>query len=429
MAETEIKNGLKNQMLKMTLVPLLLMTVIIVAVSSFVIYHSTLSQVHQELKRDAAMALLIYDRVYSGELTMRPSEETGETELFKGDEKLFGDGIMLDDLAQLLDINISFFLDNTRVITTLIDENGNRANGVNASAKVRKEVLEEGESRFYSNVDIYGQKSYAYYQPLFMENGTVYGMVGVSRSAAGVVSDSLSAVIPIALCCIAIAIFIGFIMVRYNSHLAERIVKMDRFMNKMSGGDFDAEIPRELTLADDELKRLAQDGKKMARAIKQLVEYDALTEIYNRRYAERAMESLREDFKLTGAKLCISIGDIDFFKKVNDNYGHEVGDIVLRNVAAVLKERMAREGFAARWGGEEFLLVFKDKSLEDSVGLLESILEDIRLIQIPDCEESITMSFGLTSLSSDESIDDSLKRADNNLYEAKEAGRNRIVTK
>ncbi len=429
MAETEFKNSLKNQMLKMTLVPLLLMTIIIVTVSTFVIRHSTLSQVHKELKRDAAMAILIYDRVYSGELNLQTSEETGEKELFKGEEKLSGDGIMLDDLASILDINISFFLNDTRVITTLVDENGKRPIGVNASAKIRKEVLEAGEAKFYSRVDIYGQESYVYYQPLTLENGTVYGMVGVSRSAAGVMADTLSDVVPIALCCALIALLIGFIMVRYNSRLGERISKMDRFMNKMSGGDFDAEIPRDLTLADDEIKRLAQDGKKMARAIKQLVEYDALTDIYNRRYAERTMESMREDFKVTGAQLCVSIGDIDFFKKVNDTYGHEVGDIVLKEVAAVLKKRMATEGFAARWGGEEFLLVFKNKSLEDSAELLESIMEDIRLIKIPGTNKCLAMSFGLTLMSMEEPVDESLKRADNNLYEAKESGRNRIVVK
>ena len=167
----------------------------------------------------------------------------------------------------------------------------------------------------------------------------------------------------------------------------------------------------------------------MAGSLKKLVEYDALTELNNRRSADKKLEEIRVKAVEMGNKYCVCISDIDFFKKVNDTYGHEMGDVILKSVADKLKAGMVGKGFSARWGGEEFLLIFENRELDIARRELSMIMDEVRTIYIPDTDRQITMSFGLTALVPGETTDETLKRADDNLYEAKETGRNQIICK
>ncbi|CBK73271.1 diguanylate cyclase (GGDEF) domain [Butyrivibrio fibrisolvens 16/4] len=254
-------------------------------------------------------------------------------------------------------------------------------------------------------------------------------MIAVSRSQESVKQELLQYIFPICVTCILTALLMGFVVVYFNRKLAVRISKMSKYINTLADGNFDNDIPREVMVEDDELKHLANDGRRMAKAIQTLVEYDALTGLNNRRYADKKLAEIRIRAVELGIKYCVCISDIDFFKKVNDTFGHEMGDEVLRRVAEKLKAGMVGKGIAARWGGEEFLLIFDGRELDIARRELELIMNEVRTIWVPDSDRQITMSFGLTALQPGEDIDDALKRADDNLYQAKEGGRNQIVCK
>ncbi|QFJ54770.1 diguanylate cyclase [Pseudobutyrivibrio xylanivorans] len=429
MSKKKLSNSLKYQMLKITLIPLVIMTVIIVSVSVSGLYTLTSDKVREELTRDADMAMYVFDTVYTGEYWAEDADSDGELEMYKGAQRINGEDTIIDDLAKQLEIDISIFYKDVRLLTTLKDSDGNRAIGTSSSVVVKNDVLKTGESKFYSNVLVYDTKSYAFYKPIRDENGEISGMIAVSRSQESVKQEMLWYTMPIFIVCLATAFLIGYIMVYFHRKLAERIEKMDNYMNTLSNGEFDIEMPRELGLYDDEIKRLSNSGKKMARSIKTLVEFDALTELNNRRFADKKLEEIRIRSVEQGLRYCVCISDIDFFKKVNDTYGHEMGDEVLRRVAAKLKLGMVGKGIAARWGGEEFLLIFENRELDIARRELSIIMDDVRTIWIPDTDRQITMSFGLTALEPGESIDEVLQRADSNLYEAKENGRNQIICK
>mgnify|MGYP002623843878 CR=1 FL=1 len=423
----KLKDSLKNQMLKMTIIPLTAMILIIIIAAVSTLYTSLVNQVKEELIDDANLAVLIYDKMYTGEFNFVENED-GTVDIYKGEEPITGDNILLDDLADILSVEISVFFRDTRILTTLTDADGNRAVGTTAATLVKKNVLETGEDAFYTNVLVYNERSFAYYMPLQTEDGEVYGMIAVAREENAVRHMALSRIWPVVLVCILTAFVIGAIMVHYNKKLAARISAIDRFMNVLANGEFDADMPPGIMKKDDEIKRLATDGKKMARSIKTLVEYDALTQLNNRRFADKKLEDIRVRSAEMGIKYCLCISDIDFFKKVNDTYGHEMGDTILKTVAEKLKKGMVGKGFAARWGGEEFLLIFEGRQLDIAKRELTMIMDDIRTIYVPGTDRQITMSFGLTSMQPSESVDDALKRADANLYEAKEGGRNQIVS-
>ena len=428
MKDKVFKNSLKSQMLKMTLVPLTLMTIVIAAVSATILQTAITKQIESELIHDADLLESVFDEFYEGEFHIEEDED-GNLELYKGEQKLNGKDTLMAKMSEKLNIDVSIFYKDTRILTTLVDEKGNSAVGTKAAAVVNNDVIKEGSSAFYDNVLVYNTKSFAYYKPIIMKGEDTVGMIAVCRSGEDVKWQVINYVFPVIMVCVVVAIFFGFIMVRFNRKLADRIFKMDRYMNRLANGEFDYEMPRELMKEDDEIKSLATDGKRMARSIKTLVEYDALTELNNRRSADKKLSDIRIKAVEMGMKYCVCIGDIDFFKKVNDTYGHEMGDVVLKSVADKLKKGMTGKGFVARWGGEEFLLIFENRELDIATRELSMILDDIRTIYVPDTDRQITMSFGLTALVPGETTDDSLNRADTNLYEAKESGRNQIISK
>ena len=114
---------------------------------------------------------------------------------------------------------------------------------------------------------------------------------------------------------------------------------------------------------------------------------------------------------------------------INDSFGHECGDVVLKEVAAALNEGMRGKGFVARWGGEEFLLVFESCD-ETAAGVFTNqILDNVRekVVEYDGIPHSVTMTFGVAGRLPEDTIATQIRRADEKLYNGKEAGRNRVT--
>lgn len=127
----------------------------------------------------------------------------------------------------------------------------------------------------------------------------------------------------------------------------------------------------------------------------------------------------------------IILSDIDHFKKINDTYGHEAGDRVLVRVAQIFKEKCRKQDLACRWGGEEFLILLPETSLDGGKILADKIRSDIESHEFLYERQkiSMTMSFGLSVFADNfKSSEECIRQADNCLYNAKETGRNKVVT-
>lgn len=162
-----------------------------------------------------------------------------------------------------------------------------------------------------------------------------------------------------------------------------------------------------------------------------LVMKDALTDIYNRRYIDERLpvDLINSDIKC--APLSIIMVDIDFFKDVNDNYGHIAGDFVLKRFAKILSNYVSEEnGWVARYGGEEFLLCLFDKDYNEAMEIAEKIRQEVEREQFIYNNKiiKITSSFGIASKKDDcKTVDEIIELADKNLYTAKNSGRNKVV--
>ena len=150
---------------------------------------------------------------------------------------------------------------------------------------------------------------------------------------------------------------------------------------------------------------------------------DALTGLKNRRSTSEFIRSLVKN----QATFSICICDIDYFKKVNDTYGHEFGDDVLVAISDILKKK---EGvFASRWGGEEFLLVFPGLNGDEAYLKVNEIRNEVKALVVPHGENniSVTMTYGVTEYALTNPLEENIKEVDEKLYMGKQSGRDRIV--
>ena len=153
---------------------------------------------------------------------------------------------------------------------------------------------------------------------------------------------------------------------------------------------------------------------------------DALTGLYNRTGFNEAMNHELARAKRSGHALSVILLDIDFFKRINDQLGHDVGDAVLRDLATQLRTVVRHVDILVRWGGEEFLVICPATQLQQAVVLAERVLEAVRThtFGIP---WPLTISAGLASLQPGQSADTLFAQADAALLQAKQLGRDRLV--
>ncbi|MCR8923870.1 diguanylate cyclase [Dasania sp. GY-MA-18] len=155
---------------------------------------------------------------------------------------------------------------------------------------------------------------------------------------------------------------------------------------------------------------------------------DQLTSLYNRHYLMDTVPKRIHQAQRQGYPLCMVVIDIDHFKLINDNHGHSTGDKVLQAVAKVLVSGIRWEDIAARFGGEEFVILLDHCDYQNAINIAEDLRKAIASLN--PCDIEITASFGVTTLKENEQDFSSLfSRADEAVYEAKESGRNCVVFK
>lgn len=178
----------------------------------------------------------------------------------------------------------------------------------------------------------------------------------------------------------------------------------------------------------DELEKLnAQLSDKVAE-VSYLATTDKLTQLHNRYSFESELEREMARALRYSSPLSIALFDIDFFKEINDSYGHSMGDVTLTRVAKAVMRFIRQTDIAARWGGDEFAIIFPETDLQQALSVTEKLLGCIRKISI-EGKISLSGSFGITQYLNGDTRDSLIKRVDEALYEAKEDGRGNIKSR
>lgn len=414
-----------REFLFMTLLPLIICGLVMMFVSSFSIKSGIKNEAEDNLKNVSMAVLTAYDNLYPGEYEAKL--EGSEISLYKGGQLISDKTDLIDSLKESGNLEISIFILDTRLLTTLLDKNsGERMTDTVANDVILKDVYEDRNEKFYDNVTISGTNYFAYYSPILSEDKKeCIGMIGVAKSAMEVDEKINQSVINNLLVMFLGILVTSFCIVRYAGTIVRVIKIMIDYMKKLAGNNLDDRMSEEVTHRRDELGEMGRMLDTLRKALRRLIERDTLTGLYNRRSAEKKIDAI----EASGLKYSVSIGDIDHFKTFNDTFGHECGDVVLKEVAATLNGNMKDGSFVARWGGEEFLMVFENKNIKEAEEILLKIRDDLHAREIDYNGEihKVTMTFGAAEKQDGVEINHLIRMADDKLYEGKQGGRDRVI--
>ncbi|ART79643.1 GGDEF domain-containing protein [Oceanisphaera avium] len=202
----------------------------------------------------------------------------------------------------------------------------------------------------------------------------------------------------------------------HNEHL---VANEQRLVSRM------AEMAKQIA----DIKKEANHFQQQLHAQNDKLFIDSLTQIYNRAGMDQRLELEYRQWLRDGHPLCIALLDIDYFKGINDKYGHLAGDKALRMIARTLQKTLRESDFVARFGGEEFTVLLKNIDRDNLDTPLQKLREQVKSIPFRFKEQAvtITISVGATLFLTGDSINSAFERADQALYQAKHAGRDQIV--
>lgn len=413
------------------IIPLLLYAALIIIFSAYSFTKTMHKEVANGLADASSLCIEIFDATYPGDYLLKENIIGTQTaySIYKGDTDITNRYSLVDRLKEVTEMEVTLFYKDTRILTTLTNWENQRIIGTGAPDNVITDVLLQKEPHFYDNVIINGETYFAYYAPLHNSDGSVVGMLFVGKPAAEVASMINTSLYPIiAVGCFAMLI-VAVISLIYAKNILNALHKLKEFLGMISTNDLNAQLDLSVIEREDELSEIGRAALSMQSSLRNLIELDTLTELYNRRSGNKKLHTAYTNAKEKHTPLSVVIADIDHFKGINDTYGHHNGDVVLRNVAKLLKKHTQGKGYAIRWGGEEFLLLFENCDIPKTLEILTALQEDLHqtVHQLDESEIYVTMTFGVTCNAAMDTAQ-LLRSADEKLYCGKNNGRNCIIS-
>lgn len=225
--------------------------------------------------------------------------------------------------------------------------------------------------------------------------------------------------------CLVIVMLVLFSLFAKNAFSTQQKILHDLNQHKVHLERIVDDRTNELKTINSELLKEIGDRKKAEETLEKLATTDPLTTLFNRRKFDELLKYEMERNRRYRTGLSLIFCDIDHFKQLNDQHGHDIGDDVLRLFAQDLKNSIRSTDIIARWGGEEFMLLIPNTTTDIAKVLAEKLRKGVENMTFP-IVGKITASFGVTHFLADDDPNTAIRRADTALYKAKENGRNRV---
>lgn len=417
------KRKLTTSLMLLGITPLIEFGLLVLVITSGIIYAGLRDEVHYSLGVMADATRQAYDILYPGDY----SEENGILEKGGADVREWLE--MMDARKKITGADYTLFYGDTRYITTIKREDGRRVDGTKATQKVVDTVLLKNETYFSDKVMINKEPYFGFYAPITNSDGTVVCMFFTGRPRAEVMKSINHNILVVCFLEIATLLLVIAAIVLFSRRLIYALHKTESFLGKVAQGDLAAEIDPYVLTRTDEIGEMGRFAVMLQKSIIVLVGRDPLTGLGNRRSCDTVLGNLTKDAARDQDRFTIVMSDIDFFKRVNDAYGHQAGDETLKMIASLMKEHIEHLGFVFRWGGEEFLLIYEDMGEEEAREHLTKLQEEIRSAHVlwNDAVIQVTMTFGMAEYHGGESEESLIHLADERLYTGKNQGRDRIV--
>jgi diguanylate cyclase (GGDEF)-like protein len=304
-----------------------------------------------------------------------------------------------------------------------------------STMKMEKNTFDTSKSDFNKGNEFFSvfkvkdkEMGYSFFPIKDFDNNVIaYAGVGFDmKTVKDTYINNMTKFLPIEIVSSLFLFIILFLITKKVFNPFKKIIEITEEINK---GNYyienkDIEI-REFSAIMESINKMSEAIKNREEELVKLSTIDQLTEIYNKSKLNDILTMKIEILKRYGGDLSIIMVDIDHFKKVNDTFGHESGDMVLKEVASVLKNNIRQTDFIGRWGGEEFIIICTATNLEEASNLANKLREKVKEYSYSVKSEQ-TASFGVASFIADEDSKSFFVRADKALYNAKKLGRNRV---
>lgn len=233
--------------------------------------------------------------------------------------------------------------------------------------------------------------------------------------------------------CLEVGTLTGAVLDQKGDELDQLAVTFGDMLNRLQQSQAElekrvAQRTTELSLANQQLKAEMEQREKIAQLLEETARTDFLTKLINRRAMHRILQNEMARVERMGGVFSLVLVDIDFFKNINDHFGHDIGDDVLISLSRAFEKSAREQDVVSRWGGEEFLILLPNTSGADAVEQAERLrqLLDSDTLQIVRYPHRVTASFGVCEFAGGQSLEFLLKQADIALYQAKARGRNQV---
>lgn len=404
-------------------VPIIILSFILMILGKEGVSKGMEMEIRKALAATARETVAIYSLSYPGEIHMSGDD------FYMGETNLTNDYKLLDQIKDNTGNELSIFYGDMRALTTITNDDGERfVHTTTEDANILSNIM-MGNDYYSSHVKINGKLYYGYYVPLKNQD-EICGMVFAGKTNESVTSSVNTILTKIMITFVIALLVIVAIASAYAGSIVRILNQIRAYIGSLAENNFDTRMSKNVLERSDELGDMGRHAQEVGETLQALIYKDPLTGLYNRRAGRIELSNYIDAAERSNYRkqVTVALGDIDFFKKVNDTYGHDCGDIVLKTVAEVFQKHIEKNGIPIRWGGEEFLLAFKT-DFDTAYGIVENMLNEIREIDF--CYEEkhfhVTMTLGITPFKERDSIEQIVKRADDLLYEGKSGGRNRIV--
>lgn len=405
--------SLKTKIMLLSALPTFILGLILSLYCTYSTYKNLYNEIYNELH---SMCISMYEFVLADNMILSTASDPSDHEVINN---FFG------GIKKGTGIDISYFQGDTRYITTITDTSGNVIIGTKADSEVVSAVLVSGRDFYSDDANVNGARYFGYYMPVSSEDGVITGMTFAGKSR----EETERTIIKATLNSLFISLISTFAALGISLLVSAKMVKaLDMavvFMNNVSTGDTECVPDKRLIERRDEIGVMGRSVVKLQQSLKFLISSDPLTGLLNRRACNI---KLNEIYKNSGEFTAI-IGDIDFFKTFNDKYGHFCGDEVLKTISSVFKSCIGDNGFAARWGGEEFLIIINSCGYEKVMEILNEIRTVIKENGINYNGEklNVTMTFGVQKYEPGLTAEKVIDLADEKMYYGKNHGRNCVI--
>lgn len=409
--------SIRTRLAAIVLLPILVLSLMIIFMGMILLYQFYTRSIRNEL---TATTNIVLDCL---NLTVRGDYAYESGMLLKGDLNIT-DSTMLYRVKEKSQIDITIFWQDTRILSTVSNQYGVSAVGTSASQDVIEAVLERGECYYSTNLDINGISYIGYYMPIENIDHSIVGMIFAGKRKDVVYQGIRTVLLCFLLFSGVVSVLAVVISSMYSNRMVSDIDIINKFLKTISEGDLTVNLDKRIAGRNDELGRIGEYASRMRKELKNLIERDPLTSLYNRRSCNNKLKVLESEKSEYTIVMC----DIDWFKKINDTYGHDAGDYVLVTISNLIGENVKDCGFASRWGGEEFLLVYR-LSHDAALQKVRQIQQKVREYDFTYEGKTIkvTMTFGVEADESAAPYEQRIRIADGNLYVGKNSGRDRII--